>query len=192
MTATMPTREGDRSMLTTAPPITVTGMELTFRRDMPGFRAAKHFVVEPLAGKGTGFSRTCAAPTPCTCRGAGPSRTSPFWSPRPGSSGAAMRSGSTRPWSKSSSCPDQRMRLSWRSCIRESPFPSRRRICTHPSSSTVGPGSLISWYLRRPRRRSDGVSGRRSLLIATQPPQLVRLGSRAHPHPRSRTADLHR
>ena len=38
-------------MLTTAPPITVTGMELTFRRDMPGFRAAKHFVVEPIGGE---------------------------------------------------------------------------------------------------------------------------------------------
>ena len=51
VTTTMPTLEGDRSMLTTAPPITVTGMELTFRRDMPGFKAARHFVVEPLGGE---------------------------------------------------------------------------------------------------------------------------------------------
>ena len=29
-------------MLTTAPPITVSGMELSFRRDMPGFRAARN------------------------------------------------------------------------------------------------------------------------------------------------------
>jgi flagellar assembly factor FliW len=35
-------------MLTAAPPITVTGMELTFRRDMPGFKGARNFVVEPL------------------------------------------------------------------------------------------------------------------------------------------------
>jgi flagellar assembly factor FliW len=42
-------------MLTTAPPITVTGMELTFRRDMPGFRAARHFVVKPIGGDGTGI-----------------------------------------------------------------------------------------------------------------------------------------
>jgi flagellar assembly factor FliW len=35
-------------MLTAAPPITVTGMELTFRHDMPGFKGARHFVVEPL------------------------------------------------------------------------------------------------------------------------------------------------
>jgi flagellar assembly factor FliW len=42
-------------MLTTAPPITVTGMELTFRRDMPGFKGARHFVVEPLAGGGPGI-----------------------------------------------------------------------------------------------------------------------------------------
>ena len=41
-------------MLTTAPPITVTGMELTFRRDMPGFKEARHFVVQPLAGGGPG------------------------------------------------------------------------------------------------------------------------------------------
>jgi flagellar assembly factor FliW len=40
-------------MLTAAPPITVTGMELTFRRDMPGFRGARHFVVEPF-GEGAG------------------------------------------------------------------------------------------------------------------------------------------
>jgi flagellar assembly factor FliW len=45
---TMPELEGDHRMRTTAPPITVTGMELTFRRDMPGFRGARHFVVEPL------------------------------------------------------------------------------------------------------------------------------------------------
>jgi flagellar assembly factor FliW len=35
-------------MLTAAPPITVTGMELTFRRDMPGFKGARNFIVEPL------------------------------------------------------------------------------------------------------------------------------------------------
>jgi len=35
-------------MLTTAPPLTVTGMELTFRRDLPGFKGARHFVVVPL------------------------------------------------------------------------------------------------------------------------------------------------
>ena len=41
-------------MPTTAPPITVTGMELTFRRDMPGFKGARHFVVQPLEGGGPG------------------------------------------------------------------------------------------------------------------------------------------
>jgi flagellar assembly factor FliW len=45
----MPKLEGERHMLTTAPPITVTGMELTFRRDLPGFKGARHFVVAPLA-----------------------------------------------------------------------------------------------------------------------------------------------
>ena len=35
-------------MLTAAPPITVTGMELIFRRDMPGFKGARNFIVEPL------------------------------------------------------------------------------------------------------------------------------------------------
>ena len=39
-------------MLTTAPPITVSGMELSFRRDLPGFRAARNFVLEPLGGGG--------------------------------------------------------------------------------------------------------------------------------------------
>jgi flagellar assembly factor FliW len=53
--STMPEIEGDRPMLTTAPPITVTGMELTFRRDMPGFRGARHFVVEPLSEGGPGI-----------------------------------------------------------------------------------------------------------------------------------------
>ncbi len=42
-------------MLTTAPPITVTGMELTFRRDLPGFKSARHFVVVPLGGEGPGI-----------------------------------------------------------------------------------------------------------------------------------------
>jgi len=42
-------------MLTTAPPITVTGMELTFRRDMPGFKGARHFVLEPLGGEAAGI-----------------------------------------------------------------------------------------------------------------------------------------
>ena len=42
-------------MLTTAPPITVSGMDLTFRRDMPGFRAARNFVLEPLGGGGSGM-----------------------------------------------------------------------------------------------------------------------------------------
>jgi flagellar assembly factor FliW len=52
----MPTLQGDRhTMLTTAPPITVTGMELTFRRDMPGFKGARHFVVEPLGGGSPGI-----------------------------------------------------------------------------------------------------------------------------------------
>jgi flagellar assembly factor FliW len=46
--STMPKLEGDRHMLTTAPPLTVTGMDLTFRRDMPGFKGARNFVVEPL------------------------------------------------------------------------------------------------------------------------------------------------
>jgi flagellar assembly factor FliW len=50
----MPKFEGDRHMLTTAPPVTVTGMELTFRRDMPGFKGARHFVVEPLGDGGPG------------------------------------------------------------------------------------------------------------------------------------------
>ena len=40
-------------MLTAAPPITVTGMELHFRRDLPGFKGARHFLVEPL-GDGVG------------------------------------------------------------------------------------------------------------------------------------------
>jgi flagellar assembly factor FliW len=53
--STMPRLEGDRSMLTTALPITVTGMKLTFRRDMPGFKGARHFVVEPLGGGGPGI-----------------------------------------------------------------------------------------------------------------------------------------
>jgi flagellar assembly factor FliW len=44
----MPKLEGERDMLTTAPPITVTGMELTFRRDLPGFKGARNFVVAPL------------------------------------------------------------------------------------------------------------------------------------------------
>jgi flagellar assembly factor FliW len=48
----MPKLEGDRFMLTTAPPITVTGMDLTFRRDMPGFKGARNFVVEPLGAPG--------------------------------------------------------------------------------------------------------------------------------------------
>jgi flagellar assembly factor FliW len=40
-------------MPTTAPADTVIGMKLTFRRDMPGFKGARHFVVEPL-GEGSG------------------------------------------------------------------------------------------------------------------------------------------
>jgi flagellar assembly factor FliW len=46
--STMPEIEGERHMLTTAPPLTVTGMDLTFRRDLPGFKGARHFVVAPL------------------------------------------------------------------------------------------------------------------------------------------------
>lgn len=42
-------------MPTTAPAVTVTGMELTFRRDLPGFTGARHFVVEPLAGGASGI-----------------------------------------------------------------------------------------------------------------------------------------
>ena len=42
-------------MLTIAPPIMVTGMELTFRRDLPGFKSATHFVVAPLSGEGPGI-----------------------------------------------------------------------------------------------------------------------------------------
>jgi len=35
-------------MFTVMTPIPVLGMELTFQRDMPGFRGARRFVVEPL------------------------------------------------------------------------------------------------------------------------------------------------
>jgi flagellar assembly factor FliW len=42
-------------MLTAAPPITVTGMELVFRRDMPGFKGARHFIVEPLGEDAAGI-----------------------------------------------------------------------------------------------------------------------------------------
>ncbi len=45
-------------MPTTAPADTLVGMELTFRRDMPGFQGARHFVVEPLGeGEGGIFAR---------------------------------------------------------------------------------------------------------------------------------------
>jgi flagellar assembly factor FliW len=56
----MPKLEGDRSMLTTAPPITVTGMDLTFRRDMPGFKGARNFVVDPLGEPGIFAHLRCA------------------------------------------------------------------------------------------------------------------------------------
>jgi flagellar assembly factor FliW len=62
--STMPTLEGDRSMLTTAPPITVTGMALQFRRDLPGFKGARNFVVRPLGEKGQGiFAHLCCTDT---------------------------------------------------------------------------------------------------------------------------------
>ena len=52
----LPSRfEGDPHMLTAAPPITMTGMELTFRRDMPGFKGARHFMLEPLGEGAAGI-----------------------------------------------------------------------------------------------------------------------------------------
>jgi flagellar assembly factor FliW len=42
-------------MPTTAPADTVIGMELTFRRDLPGFKGATHFVVEPLGDGSAGI-----------------------------------------------------------------------------------------------------------------------------------------
>lgn len=42
-------------MPTEAPEVTLTGMELTFQRDLPGFKGARHFVVEPLGDGASGI-----------------------------------------------------------------------------------------------------------------------------------------
>jgi flagellar assembly factor FliW len=50
--------EGEHAMSAVTAPIAITKMELTLRRDLPGFRGAQHFVVEPLGeGESNAFAQ---------------------------------------------------------------------------------------------------------------------------------------
>ncbi len=52
---------------TVAAPITLSPMEITFRRQMLGWVGATNFLLEPIEGDPPGCSPSCGVPTTCAC-----------------------------------------------------------------------------------------------------------------------------